>query len=141
MWPWENIINARDSRNIPVFTWAAQSILAKLCHNSFFKIAQQKLITKHYSKVTCTIFPDISPKYSKQWPYLLAYTLSLLICTLRSDFKGGRKVVLQTQIFFQVGEKWFCKLRFFSGWRPKKKVQNPHFFRSQNYFSATLWSI
>ena len=26
--------------------------------------------------------------------------LSLLICTLRSDFKGGRKMVLQTQIFF-----------------------------------------
>ena len=26
-------------------------------------------------------------------------------------------MVLQTRIFFQVGEKWFCKLRFFSGSR------------------------
>ena len=29
---------------------------------------------------------------------------SLLISTIRSDFKGGRKVVLQTQIFFLVGD-------------------------------------
>jgi hypothetical protein len=31
---------------------------------------------------------------------LLMRPYSLLICTLRSDFEGGRKVVLQTQICF-----------------------------------------
>ena len=49
------------------------------------------------------------------YPHLLFDTsinpFNLLICTLRSDFEGGRK-------------KWFCKLGFF--------------FRLQNYFSATL---
>ena len=29
-----------------------------------------------------------------------ALAISLLICTLRSDFEGGRKVVLQTRTFF-----------------------------------------
>ena len=32
-------------------------------------------------------------------------SFSLLICTLRSDLEGGRKVVLQTRIFFLVGDQ------------------------------------
>ena len=73
------------------------------------------------------------------------HSVSLLICTLRNDFEGARKVVLQTRIFFRleksgsaksdfflVGEKWFCKIGFFSGWRPKKKPS------LQNHFSASF---
>ena len=48
---------------------------------------------------------------------------SLLICTLRSHFEGDRKAVLQTQIFFHVGQKWFCK----HGLQPRK---NPSLFCS-----------
>ena len=57
---------------------------------------------------------------------------SLLICILRSDFKGSRKVVLETQILF-------------SGWRPRKnlalyykqaffQVAEPLFCHPQNHF-------
>jgi hypothetical protein len=60
---------------------------------------------------------------------LHTYLIKYLICTLRNDFEGDRKVVLQTRIFFLVGD-------------PKKKLglyYNPRFFfRSQNHFSATL---
>ena len=76
--------------------------------------------------------------------------VSLLICTLSSDFEGGRKVVLQTQIFFLVGDPekkvgLYYKLTFFSGWRkmvlqtrifPEKKSDfaEPLFCHPQNHF-------
>ena len=42
-------------------------------------------------------------------------SVSLLICTLKSDFEGGRKVVLQTRIFFLFGDpEKRCKPTFFS---------------------------
>ena len=53
-------------------------------------------------------------QFSKHWDYFLSsrqqnHRVSLLICTLRSDFEGGRKVVLKTQIFFM-------------GLQPEKKI-------------------
>ena len=63
--------------------------------------------------------------------------LSLLICTLRSDFEGGRKVVLQTWIFFLVGDPekklgLYYKPTAFQVGHPEKNMS------LQNHISVTL---
>ena len=63
---------------------------------------------------------------------LISLTFSLLICTLRSDFEGGRKMLLQTRLFFLVGDPenkvgLYYKTTFFSGWR-KVVLQTRIFF-------------
>ena len=58
--------------------------------------------------------------------------ISLLICTLRCDFEGVRKVVLQTRIFFFYDSNQKIK----SGW--KKSDWIPKKYPSlQNHFSPT----
>ena len=62
---------------------------------------------------------------------------SLLICTLKSDFEGGGKVVLKTWIFFLVGapeKNWVYTIKptFF---RFETQIKYPSL---QNHFSATL---
>ena len=60
----------------------------------------------------------------------------LLICSLRNDFEGARKVDLQSRIFFRleksgsakldfflVGEKRYCKIGFFFLLETRKKIQ------------------
>ena len=57
---------------------------------------------------------------------------SLLICTLRSDFESGRKVVLKTCIFFWLEKSGSANLDFFLVGDPEKKVglyYKPTFFQ------------
>ena len=74
-------------------------------------------------------------------------TFILLICTLRSDFDGGRKVVLQTRIFFGLEKRDSANSDFFLVGDPEKKVglfYKPTFFKfaellfchPQNHFSG-----
>jgi hypothetical protein len=73
------------------------------------------------------------------------YPLSLLICTLRSEFEGARKVVLQTRIFFRLEKSGFANSDFFLVGDPEKKVSlyykstffqvaGPLFCHPQNHF-------
>ena len=65
------------------------------------------------------------------------------------DFECGRKVVLQTQIFFQVGEKWFCKLGFFfwleksccrlKSWMLSQFLTPSFFLLSKVYVVNRMW--
>ena len=86
-------------------------------------LALNQVALKSKLQLWCTIF---IPTGQESFTFLLFFgfymwsffwPLSLLICTLRNYFEVVRKVILQTRIFFQVGKKWFCKIRFFSGWR------------------------
>ena len=56
------------------------------------------------------------------WLYTALHCL--LICTLRSDFEGGRKVFLQTQIFFWISNQRRKKSKFVitTFLKPEKKV-------------------
>jgi hypothetical protein len=57
----------------------------------------KETVVKEYH-LTVTLLKE---EESLRWDELMAeYTVSPLICTLRNDFEGGRKVVLQTHIFF-----------------------------------------
>jgi hypothetical protein len=80
---------------------------------------------------------DYSMRQNTFWSCILIFMpLIFLIYTLRSDFESGKKVVLQTRIFWGVGEKWFCKLGFFSGSPTRKKsvFTETILCHPQNYF-------
>ena len=77
-----------------------------ICHREHKKIS----LSFHYIICFYTLSePSEGQKVVKGWG-IRANTISLLICTLKSDFEGGRKVVLQIRILF------------FSGWGPRKKI-------------------
>ena len=79
---------------------------------------------------------EIDPKNTKLNPLLPQF--NLLICTLRSDFEGGRKVVPQPWIFFFKLEKsGSANSDYFLVGGPEKKMglyYKPTFFRLQNHF-------
>ena len=56
-----------------------------------------------------------------------------LIGTLRSDFEGGRKVVLQTRIFFLVGEMLYSLIVLYVG------SNNSEYFGG--YFSISIFLL
>ena len=101
-----------------------------------WKILEKLLINIHFLEIRFRIthsyeFYKDQLKH-KVWEYLwfkYVCTFSLLICTLRSDFEGGRKVVLQTRIFF-----WL---------ETEKRIWvhtiNPTFFRLQNHPQNHFW--
>ena len=84
--------------------WTTVKLGVKTFFRTLRNFASQTSLKLHSCIDINTVFIDCR----SQWDQ----SVSLLICTLRSDFEGGRKVVLQTWIFCQVGEKRFCKLGF-----------------------------
>ena len=56
---------------------------------------------------------------------------------LRSDFEDDSKVVLKLGFFFQVGEKWLCKLEFFSGLRKVVEQKQKVFILIIHLFSGS----
>ena len=96
---------------------------------SFFptkKIPWHTLVELHTFRATWLSIELGQMSWSTHWTIYSATTF----------LEKCRKVVLQTQIFFQVLKKWFCKLRFFFCGSRKVVDQekrwfyttNPHFF-------------
>ena len=105
---------------------------AEIGHGSTQNVWSCRLQNLHSRlKSTLKWQPLLSQNVSLQVGYA-GLTISLLICTLESDFEGGRKLVLQTWIFFSVGDPekkvgLYYKPTFF-------QVAEPLFCHLQNHF-------